>query len=273
MDIDRSNKSDSILEWFGFAIGCLKDNVLISLVTGLMFVGVINILLMGISSTIYVDMSLPVAGIIILVLGPIMVLNLYILASKYHQKVREYEKKTSISGESIKSVFFVSFVLLLLMMLYMMFMPAIYAMTTDSLTIGGFSSISSEIFSNKLMMFTLGVWSVFMGWIAFSISWFSFPMIVSNRISGIKAIIYSMKMSYEHLGLLFVWASIVVVLIGASLVTPYFLGLVVVIPVLAYATFDCNRILSKEVRSVAEGEGLTYNGKLSEYTHSTTKSE
>ena len=261
------NSVELMIEWCKFSIGCIKNNFLISMMTGLMFTGMVNILFFILSTNSYLDISTPISAIIILTLGPIMVLNLYVLASKYHQKIRKYKKSNKIEPDGIRSILFVSVILIMLMTLYIMFVPAIYAMTSTGIQQEtSLSSILNQLTTNPIMLTILSVWTLTMGWIAFCISWFSFPMIISNKISGIKSIIYSLKMSKEHSLLLIMWSFIVFILIVASLMSIYHIGLIVVIPFLAYATFDSNRILSKEINDI-NGKGLeTYDDKLNEYT-------
>ena len=262
---NRNSSLSLILEWMSFSIGCIKETPLLSIINGLMFTGVVNILVILIGTTTYTDISLPIAGITILILGPIMALNLYLMASRYHQKLRNYNKKIIITSNNISSVLFVSFCLLLLMLLYLMFIPSIYAITSNVLSSGvGLQAMIQEAGGNPLMIVGISIWSAFMGWVAFSISWFSFPMIISNKISGAKSIIYSIKMSYHHFPLLLLLGVFVISLVTISLLSPLFSGFIITIPLLAYATFDCNRILSREIKDFGD-DGLKYNEKLGQY--------
>jgi uncharacterized membrane protein len=246
----------------------MRKNLVLSLITGLMFVGMINILTLVLETSFFLDIIVPAAAIIVLVLGPIMVLNLYLLASKYHQTLRNYKKPLEIDAESIKSIFFVSCVLVVLMTLYIMLLPAIYTVSVSSVGFDmGIEGLMDQLVNNNLMIVLLGLWSAIMGWLAFTISWFSFPMIISNKVSGITAIIYSLNMSKKHWGLVMLWGAFVVLLISASLITPYYLGLVISIPFLAFATFDANRILSKEINSIKGDDTSTYAKKLASFTH------
>jgi len=254
-----------IAEFINFSIDCFKSRPIVSIVNGLIFCGVVNLLMMAIGLTIYTDISMPIAGIAILVLGPVLAMNLYVEASKRNQELKGYEKDDRIISESISSVLFVSFCLLVIMLLFIMFIPSIYAISTN--VIGGGIDIMSmvdEIYENNMMLFATVIWSLFMGWGAFSISWFSYPMIVSNRISGATAIIYSIKMSYNHFPLMVAWGTIVMLTVVASLLSPYFVGFIITIPLLAYATFDCNRILSREIKEIGTDD-LKYQEKLDEF--------
>lgn len=259
---------DSIIVWSKFSLLCMKENLLLSLMTGLMFIGMVNILILILGSSQFLDVVAPGMAIIVLVLGPIMVLNLYLLASKYHQKVRGYKKSVEIDGNGIKSILFVSGILIIIMTLYIMLIPAIYAVTVSNIGAEmGINGLINELMNNKLMLFVFGVWSIVMGWISFTISWFSFPMIISNKTSGITAIIYSLNMSKKHWGLVMLWGGLVILIISASLITPYFIALAFAIPFLAFATFDANRILSKEINSI-KGKGIhNYADKLASFTH------
>lgn len=263
---DRSNLG-LIVEWCKFSFCCIKNNFLISMMTGLMFAGVVNVLVYILGLNTYLDVSTPLSAIIILTLGPIMVLNLYILASKYHQKIRKYKKSNKIEPDSIRAILFVSMILTLLMVLYIMFMPAIYAMTSSGvINEMNMDAIISQILTNNTMLSLMLLWTGVMAWIGFCISWFSFPMIISNKISGIKSIIYSLKMSKNHFILLIMWSTLVLALIASALMTKYYIGLIPAIPFLAFATFDSNRILSKEINDVKGGNTDTYEDKLNKYT-------
>lgn len=257
-----------LAEMMSFSIDCFKDRPIISIFNGLIFCSIINLLVSAIGLTAYVDISMPIAAIIILMIGPILAINLYVVASEHNQKVKGYEKDDTIVKESTKAVLFVNFCLLILMLLFIMFIPSIYAIATDSIVfIDGAVPMANEFLENKVMLAGAIIWSFLMGWIAFSISWFSYPMIISNRVGGAVAIIYSIKMSYSHFPLMLSWASIVSLAILASLFSPYFIGFIITMPILAYATFDCNRILSREIKDCG-ADGDSYQEKLNNYTNS-----
>ena len=93
-------------------------------------------------------------------------------------------------------------------------------------------------------------------------------MMVSNYVSAYQAAIYSVRLANRNFGLMFIWINIVGLLIPLAIATPYYLGLAILIPFLAYATFDANRLLS---RDVSKFYGKSYEEKFNNFTSAKQK--
>jgi uncharacterized membrane protein len=194
------------------------------------------------------DISVPLIAIIILVLGPMSAMSLYD-ASK---KISNGEQPTigSVLKASVKSngscpSIFLSIILMLLAITWMVFSPLIYAVFTA----GSFGTVNADLniiqnivadFANGTHMGFIIAYSIFtavLGLIAFMISWFSFPMVHDQDVDPFTAIVTSLRAASANAIVMFLWIIFVGSVVIVGLLTPYFIGLVVIIPVLAHATW------------------------------------
>lgn len=91
--------------------------------------------------------------------------------------------------------------------------------------------------------FMLGIGTVvgaIIGAVVFSISAVSVPLIYDRQLDVVTAISASLLSVRTNWRVMFGWAALIVVCSAVGLVT-LFLGLAVVVPVLAYATWHCYR--------------------------------
>ncbi|MCH9711204.1 MAG: DUF2189 domain-containing protein [Proteobacteria bacterium] len=194
------------------------------------------------------DVSAPLVVMIILVLGPISAISLYDVS----RKISNGEKPTigSVLKASIKSngacpSVFISITLMLLAIAWMVFSPLIYTVfTAGALNIvNPDQTIVQNIitdFSNGTNMGFIIAYSIFtlvLALIAFMISWFSFPMIHDQDVDPFTAITTSLKAASKNILVMVPWIAFVGAVVVLGLLTPYFLGLVIIIPVLAHATW------------------------------------
>ncbi|MCH9750129.1 MAG: DUF2189 domain-containing protein, partial [Proteobacteria bacterium] len=192
--------------------------------------------------------SAPLVVMIILVLGPISAISLYDVS----RKISNGEKPTigSVLKASIKSngacpSVFISITLMLLAIAWMVFSPLIYTVfTAGALNIvNPDQTIVQNIitdFSNGTNMGFIIAYSIFtlvLALIAFMISWFSFPMIHDQDVDPFTAITTSLKAASKNILVMVPWIAFVGAVVVLGLLTPYFLGLVIIIPVLAHATW------------------------------------
>ena len=194
------------------------------------------------------DVAGPLVAMTILVLGPISAISLYDVS----RRISKGEKPTigSVLKASIKSngscpSIFLSIILMLLAVTWMIFSPLIYTVFTA----GTLNIVNSDqtIIQNIVTDFTNGTnmgfviaYSIFTGvlaLIAFMISWFSFPMIHDQDVDPLTAITTSLRAASKNALVMIPWIVFVVSLVVLGLLTPYFVGLVVIIPVLAHATW------------------------------------
>jgi len=97
------------------------------------------------------------------------------------------------------------------------------------LTPTGLMMIAAELIVGAVLAFLL-----------FSMTVVSLPLVLDREVDFVTAMLVSMKAVRENLGVMFLWATVIAVLTVAALV-PWFLGLVVVLPVLGHATWHVYR--------------------------------
>lgn len=194
------------------------------------------------------DVAGPLVVMIILVLGPISAISLYDVS----RRISKGEKPTigSVLKASIKSngscpSIFLSIILMLIAVSWMVFSPLIYTVfTAGALNIVNpdqtiIQNIAADFVNGTNMGFVVA-YSIFTGvlaLVAFMISWFSFPMIHDQDVDPLTAITTSLRAASKNTLVMIPWIVFVASVVTLGLLTPYFYGLVVIIPVLAHATW------------------------------------
>jgi uncharacterized membrane protein len=94
---------------------------------------------------------------------------------------------------------------------------------------------------NGLMMIAveLGVGAV-LAFLLFSLTVVSLPLVLDREVDFVTAMLTSMKVVRANLFVMLIWASLIAVLSLLALL-PWFLGLMVVLPVLGHATWHLYR--------------------------------
>jgi len=199
-------------------------------------------------SVILHDVAAPLIIMIILVLGPMSAISLYDVS----RKISNGETPTigSVLKASIKSngscpSIFLSIILMLIAITWMVFSPLIYTVFNA----GTLNIVNSDqtIIQNLVADFLNGTNMVFvvaysaftlaLGLIAFMISWFSFPMVHDQDVDPFTAITTSLRAASKNTLVMIPWIIFVGIVVVLGLLTPYFIGLVIIIPVLAHATW------------------------------------
>jgi len=85
----------------------------------------------------------------------------------------------------------------------------------------------------------LGVGAV-LAFLLFSLTVVSLPLVLDREVDFVTAMLTSMKVVRANLAVMLVWASLIAVLSLLALL-PWFLGLMVVLPVLGHATWHLYR--------------------------------
>jgi uncharacterized membrane protein len=80
--------------------------------------------------------------------------------------------------------------------------------------------------------------------VAFAVAAVSIPMLVDRDVSAIEAVIVSIRATLDNWRAMVFWAGLIVVLTAIALV-PFFLGLALVLPVIAHATWHAYRDMVK----------------------------
>jgi uncharacterized membrane protein len=185
-----------------------------------------------------------------MVVGPILAVGLY-------EKSRRIERGQPLS---LKSMFFVrpasggqimftGVLLCLLMIVWIRAAVLIYALFFGMVAFPGLDRIAPMLFTTPTGWAMLVVGTLVGGLFAafsFAISAFSIPMLVDQRTDAFTAMGSSMALVWNNLGVLLIWAMIVLALFLASLATGM-LGLIVIYPLLGHATWHAYRAVRPEV--------------------------
>jgi len=185
-----------------------------------------------------------------MVVGPILAVGLY-------EKSRRIEQGQPLSLQSMffvqpasgGQILFTGVLLCLLMMVWIRAAVLIYALFFGMVAFPGLDRVASMLFTTPTGWAMLVVGTLVGGLFAafsFAISAFSIPMLVDQRIDAFTAMGSSMALVWNNLGVLLVWAAIVLALFLASLATGM-LGLVVIYPLLGHATWHAYRAVRPEV--------------------------
>lgn len=87
----------------------------------------------------------------------------------------------------------------------------------------------------SFLAFGSGVGAIFAA-VTFSASAFSLPMLIHRNVDSVTAIVTSVNAVLRNKGAMIVWLSIIIVALALGVVTA-FVGLIVIIPVIGYATW------------------------------------
>ena len=250
----------SPITWVGKAF---KDFMLcpkIAIFYGGMFTLVIyNLWAFLLQSSILHDVAAPLIAMIILILGPMSAISLYDVSKKISNgetpTIRSVIKASIKSNGSCPSIF-LSIILMLIAVSWMVFSPLIYTVlhagtlnivNSDQTII---QSMIADFLSGTNMAFvvTYSIFTLLLGLIAFMISWFSFPMVHDQDVDPFTAIITSLKAASKNTLVMIPWIIFVSVFVILGLLTPYFIGLVIIIPVLAHATWHAYKEMIGDIK-------------------------
>jgi uncharacterized membrane protein len=102
--------------------------------------------------------------------------------------------------------------------------------------------IAVVLTTNEGLLFLLvgNIIGAFLAIVLFSLTVVSFPLLLDRDVDGVTAMVTSVRAVVRSPGPLLGWAAIVVILLVISAM-PFFLGLIVVLPVLGHATWHLYR--------------------------------
>ncbi len=210
-------------------------------------------------SSILHDVAAPLIAMIILILGPMSAISLYDVSKKISNgetpTIRSVIKASIKSNGSCPSIF-LSIILMLIAVSWMVLSPLIYTVlhagtlnivNSDQTII---QSMVADFLSGTNMAFvvTYSIFTLLLGLIAFMISWFSFPMVHDQDVDPFTAIITSLKAASKNTLVMIPWIIFVSVFVILGLLTPYFIGLVIIIPVLAHATWHAYKEMIGDIK-------------------------
>jgi uncharacterized membrane protein len=242
-----------IKDWISFGLECYKKNFKIATAWGAVFAIFAYGLGYFVSESGNVDIAIPLIAMIVLVMGPLLALSMFGIAKQY----QKYKKEPSgsimnhrVTLKELRYSAMLSVILSVIMIFYMKGVTIIYALTTATFIAAPLAMemtlisvpLPTEVTleymgANFILVILFVLWTIMMGWLAFIISWFSFPMVMDITANPVVAILSSLKAANKQKFLLALWSVVVGTLIILALMTPYFIGLVVVTPLLAFSTW------------------------------------
>ncbi len=195
------------------------------------------------------DVSAPLIALVIIVFGPISAISMYDVSRRLQKgeklNIKSVEKviKSGIKPDGSCPSLYLSLILIFIAIVFMVMTPLLYAVINTETFVNHNQPIVEAILedilslNNPIFIVVYFIFAATIGWIAFMISWFSFPLVLDTDIDPLSAASASLKASMANYFVMYVWIPIVGIIVVASLFTPYFIGLVVAVPVLAHATW------------------------------------
>jgi uncharacterized membrane protein len=184
-----------------------------------------------------------------MVIGPILAVGLYEKSRRLEESMPvAWRNLVFVKPRSGGQILFTGVLLCLLMMVWMRAAVIIYALFFGLLPFPGLDRVAPMLFTTKVGWAMLAVGTAVGGLFAsfsFAISAFSIPMLLDERTDALTAMGSSMALVCNNLGVMLIWATIVLVLFLASLATGMF-GLVVIYPLLGHATWHAYRAVQAE---------------------------
>jgi uncharacterized membrane protein len=216
---------------------------LVSVGLGLVFALVSWLLTFGLWWGGYLYLVLPMATGFMIV-GPILAIEFYEIS----RRLAAGERVTLVAAFAVfrrnpRQIAVMGFILLLVLLTWIRIAAMIFMLywgleppSFRDLIVSTFLQVSSLPF----LIVGVGVGGLF-AFLAFAISAVSIPMLADRpRVDAITAIVTSVRVVRENPGPMLLWAALIAAATGIGLATLY-LGLIVVVPLLGYATWHAYR--------------------------------
>jgi uncharacterized membrane protein len=148
----------------------------------------------------------------------------------------------TIRRQSSRQIVMLGFTLMVLLLFWVRVALLIYALSFGLKPVNPMSMTLDTLFGSSAIMFlvTGTLAGAGFAFVAFAISVFSFPHLLTSEQDFISAVILSMKGVTMNFSVMLVWGAIVGTLLLVA-TTPAFLGLLVVLPILGHATWHLYR--------------------------------
>ncbi len=178
-----------------------------------------------------------------LLMGPFLCLGLYHASREIEEGRRPSLGQSLLSWQPTKGAMGIfAGVLLILEMIWGRASLIVFAVTFNTLP-SAESTLSQLITLENLgFLVTYAVVGAFFAGLIFVTSAISIPMILDRQVDAVSAGLTSIRACFQNPGPLFVWGMLITVLIGLSLL-PFFLGLLIVGPVIGHATWHAYRAI------------------------------
>ena len=183
-----------------------------------------------------------------LLAGPFLAIGLYDLA-RQHEALRGKQRVSllhSMSAWKANLPGFTLFAALLAVMVFGWFRVSLlmFAMFFDTAALPSLDAIMLNAFSPDNMTFLLAYFGVgFLFAVAvFSLSVIAIPMLLDKEVDTVTAMVNSVQAVYKNLLTMAVWAAMIVILTAVGFAT-FFIGLIVIMPVLGLASWHAYRAM------------------------------
>ena len=184
-----------------------------------------------------------------MVIGPILAVGLYEKSRRIEEGKRlSWQNLFFVRPRSGGQILFTGVLVCLLMIVWIRAAVLIYALFFGMVAFPGLDRIAPMLFTTPTGWAMLFVGTAVGGLFAafsFAISTFSIPMLLDECTDAFTAMGSSMALVWNNLGVLLIWAGIVLALFLASLATGM-LALVVTYPLLGHATWHAYRAVQPE---------------------------
>ena len=174
-----------------------------------------------------------------MIVAPLFAVLFYEIARMHSEKRPvDYVAAVKASFANISQLAVVGFVLMLLMMIWLLLAMVVFSVFFGGTppSVGSFyQSLIDQPQTPVFLVVGTAVGGVLAA-VAFAVSAISMPMIVSENVSAIEAIGYSLSAVAANPKVMLSWAAVLVLLTFCGMVT-FFFGLAVTLPVAGYASW------------------------------------
>lgn len=192
-----------------------------------------------------------------LLMGPFLCLGLYHSSKEIEQGRRPSLGKSLMAWQSTKGAMGIfAGVLLVLEMIWGRASLIVFAVTFNAMPSAETTLSQLLALDNLGFLVTYAVVGAFFAGLIFVTSAISIPMIMDRQVDAISAGLTSIRACVQNPGALWVWGMLITTLIGLSML-PFFLGLLVVGPVIGHATWHAYRAIVPP--AISNPDGTTHH--------------
>jgi len=178
-----------------------------------------------------------------LLMGPFLCLGLYHASREIEMGRRPSLRESLLAWRPTKGAMGIfAGVLLILEMIWGRASLIVFAVTFNGMP-SAENTLSQLIsWDNLGFLVTYTVVGAFFAGLIFITSAISIPMILDRQVDAVSAGLTSMRACFQNPGAMLVWGALITALIGLAML-PYFLGLLIVGPVIGHATWHAYRAI------------------------------
>jgi uncharacterized membrane protein len=177
-----------------------------------------------------------------LLLGPFVSMGLYDLSRREQNLANNFMGSLTCWRQHLRSMSMLAGVLLVLALLWSRASLIVTALFFNTIMPSDFDVIAAAFNADKWeFLIAYAVVTGAFATLVFCLSAVSIPMILDRDTDAITAAITSMNVMGENTGVMLAWASLIALMVGASIALPMAIGLVVIGPLLGHASWYAYR--------------------------------